>query len=58
MIIKTITTAEQYANAMAYIEPYLAKGFASLTEQESAELHRVSMLIHDYQTNNNYLIPK
>ena len=35
--------------ALDYIEPFLQKGFSQLTTEESSELHRVSLLIQEYE---------
>lgn len=46
--ITQVTNAEEHQLAMDFIEPLLKKGFDNLSEEEEAELSRVSMLIADY----------
>lgn len=48
-MILTIGTQKEYAQALAVIETYLAKGSANLTEADLAELQRLSLLVERYE---------
>ena len=55
-MILTIQTSTDYKQAMEVIETYLAKGSVNLTENDLAELQRLSLLVERYE-DEHYPMP-
>lgn len=48
-MIKKVANQAEYYKAMAAIETFLSKGVSTLTEEENAELLRISLLVKAYE---------
>ena len=49
-MIRQIINERDYQMALSEVETYLQKGFKSLTETETCELQRISLLIEKYES--------